>query len=663
MSTKAYVYKSWSGGQAVDKKVGQANSFADSQSLDFRKSPSQLSVLPRTRRADNGTVTDLILNEVMTEQGEIYAIGNTGNVYRVSSAGEWGLFGNIGEAGTAGIIYRQDQNAIYITGTTTVSSITTVSTNPTLNVGFYGESQSTYDNSSQMGFNVNSDQNTGTETTTINTSYTEGETSELRYFQTDINPAVRIGVKIVDKGTGNWTMVVHDGLNNELATDTLANADLVDGEFNYFEYSPLNLNVGPNNAQTYHVHVTSTVADGTVSSTDSNDLSTCDFALFADRLVTTVNGLHPMETFQQFTLIGNGRYLSVWENLGEEAPSNSAWQRQKLTFPPGYEVNNIAKFNEYAAISVERVTTGDDTPQDGIIFYWDGVQLAPDSITGQYNYFTPIPEGSPEALTVFENSLHYIASGDRYIITSVAATPEKYRKMPFAEGTYTASNAQTQVYPYTQTVRNGVLLSAWPSVTTNESIPYGVYSWGRVDYTQPYSFGYSYILSTGTQYKTDTNNLTIGMVKNFGSILHISWRDDDNSPAYGVDVVDANSIPAAYAKYEALIEDADIPTKQKLASYVEAKWLDIDDGVEIVLKYSIDRQNWVESERFSNSNVWGVDGEPNYARFDIGTSSAEERSYELQVGVDIYCDDTVTQPPKIVGVSVPFEDLNAEALI
>lgn len=661
MGTKAYVYKSWSGGQATDKKVGQSNSFADSQSLDFRKSPSQLGVLPRTRRADAGVVTDLVQNEVMTESGTTFSIGSSGNVYKRTSANVWSLFGNIGESGTFGLIYRQDQNAIYITGTTKVSSITNVSTSPTLNAGYYGESQSTYNNSAQMGFNVNSDQDTGTNTTAIGTSYVEGNLLQTRYFQTDIQPISRIPIWVSEKGTGDWTLVVHDGLGNQLATSTVTNANLTNGDWNSFTFStPISVNVGPNNAQTYHYHITSTVADGTVRSTESNDLSTCDMQLWANRLVQTVNGLHPMEQFQQFTLIGNGRYLSVWENLGEEQPSNSAWQRQKLTFPPGYEVNSIAAFNEYAAISVERVTTGDDTPQDGIIFYWDGVQVAPDGVTGQYNYFTPIPEGSPEALTVFENSLHYIASGDRYIITSVAATPEKYRKMPFAEGTYTASNAQTQVYPYTQTIRNGVLLSAWPSVTTNESIPYGVYSWGRVDYTQPYSFGYSYILSTGTQYKTDTNNLTIGMVKNFGSVLHISWRDGD---AYGVDVVDADSTPAGYAKWEALIEDANIPTKQKLASYVEAKWLDIDDGVDIVLKYSIDRGTWVESERFSNSNLWSVDGEPNYARFDIGTAQQEERSYEIQVGVDIYCDDTVTNPPVIVGVSMPFEDLNAEALI
>lgn len=653
MGMKAFVYKSWVGGQATDKKVGQANAFADSQSLDFRKSPSQLSVLPGTSRADNNTVTDLVQNEVMTEAGIIYAIGSSGNIYRVTAAGVWSLFGTTGENGTFGIDYRQDQDAIYIAGQTKVSSITTVSTTPTLNAGYYNESQSTYNNSAKAGFNVNSNQSGGTETTTILTSYSEGDTAQERFWQTDIQPVSKIGVDVVTKGSGDWTLVVHDGLNNQLATSTITNSNLTSGQVNYFSFStPIQVNVGPNAAQTYHFHLTSTVADGTIKSTSSNNLSTCDMELWANRLVNTNNGIHPIVTFQQFICIGNGRYLSVWENLGQATPTNAEWQRQKLSFPPGYEVCGLAVFNEYLVIATQRTTTGNNTPQEGILFYWDG-------LSDTYNYFTRIPEGSPEALHEYENVIYYVASGNWYAITSVAATPEKIRRLPGSENVYTDSNVQTKVYPYMGTVRHGVHLLGWPSTTTNTEIPYGVYSWGKVDYTQPNSFGYSYILSNEAQYKTDTNNLTIGMVKNFGSTLHVSWR---NNSTYGVDVVDANSTPAPYANWESLIEDMDIPTKQHQASYVEAHWLEIQDGVEIVLKYSINRGEWVKSERFSNTNTWGPDDEPGYARFDIGTGSVEERFYEVQCGIEIYCDDTVTQPPDIVGVSLIVGDLQEEVL-
>lgn len=667
MSEKAFVYNSFVGGQATDKKIGQANSFAYSQSMDFRKSPSQLSVLPGTRRADSNVVTDLVQNEVMTEAGIIYAVGSSGNVYDVSAAGVWHLFSNIGTAGTFGISYRKDQDAIYIPGTTSVSVITNVSTTPQLIPGFYGESKSTYDNSSQAGFNVNSDQDDGTQLTAILTAYVEDASVQERFFQTDIQPITKVGVNITSKGTGDWTLVVHDGLNNQLGTATITNANLVSG-FNDFTFSaPIQVNVGPNAAQTYHFHVTSTVADGFVASTTTNDLSSCDMELFANRLVATTNGIHPQVTFQQFECIGNGRYLSVWENLGEAAPSNSAWQRQKLSFPPGFEVCGLTVFNEYLAIAVQRVTTGDNTPQEGIIFYWDG-------LSDTYNYFTKIPEGSPEAIHEFENAIYYEAGGNWYVITSVAATPQKIRRFPGSENVYTGSNVQTKVYPYMGTVRYGIHLLGWPSTTGNTDIPYGVYSWGKTDYLQPNSFGYSYILSTGSRFKTGSNNLTIGMVKNFGNVLHISWRDDSSGGVtYGVDVVDASSTPAPYSTWESLIEDNGIVTKQKLSSYVDTHWLDIQDGVSIVLKYSINRGDWVYSSGttsnaaggFTNANPWAVDDDAaqNYGRFDVGNSSEEERFYELQVGVDVYCDDTVTQAPVIVGVGTPFDSLDKEVLI
>ncbi len=137
-----------------------------------------------------------------------------------------------------------------------------------------------------------------------------------------------------------------------------------------------------------------------------------------------------------------------------------------------------------------------------------------------------------------------------------------------------------------------------------------------------------------------------------------------------MDIVDAGSGVAPFASWESLIEDVKIPTKQKLASYVEAHWLDIQDGVSIVLKYSINRGPWVYSSGassnaiggYSNTNLWQPDETPGYAKFDIGDGSVEERFYEVQIGMDIYCDNTVTAPPVIVGVSLIFDSLGAEVL-
>lgn len=655
---RALTLTNFSGGWATDLKVGIPHSFAFSQSVDFRKSPSQITPLPRTTREDAGNVKDLVQNAVMTTSGLIYALGSQGYFYKRTTAGSWSSIGNI-SAGYFGLVYRPDQDAIYAAGDKSVSMFSPVSGTPTLQKDFFNISQSTYDNSTDAGFNVDADQANSTNTTAILTSYVEGQAPQERFFQTDIEPLNKISVYVVAKGTGNWTLTLHDGLNNQLATVTVTNANITNQAWLDFVFTTqVRAQVAPN-AQTYHIHVTSTVADGTVSSLTTNDLGSCDLQVWADRMVIPHNGMHPMTTFQQFVCIGNEKYLSVWEPLGEASPSNTSWQRHKLTFPPGFEVCGLAVFNEYLAIACEKISTGSNSPQEGVIFFWDG-------LSSTYNYFLLVPEGSPYGIHQYKNVIFYYAGGAWYALGSVTSQPEKIRTMPFGENAYGNNNDGTVIYPYAATVRNGIQIMAWPSVSTNTNIQFGVYSWGQVDKNFANSFGYSYLISTGTQTYTAGNHLTIGMVQNFGDNLLISWRDTDT---YGVDVVNSNSKPAAYSTIQSLIFDGGYVGKDKEAEYVNGTWPDLPDGVSVVLKYSINRGNWVYSSGatsnaaggFTNTNLWqDTDG---YGQLDIfGSDDKQGRFLEVQIGADIYCDDTVTTVPQITSLNLIFDDLTQEVL-
>lgn len=673
MSKRPFINEVFVGGEATDKKVGIKYSFSKSQSIDFRSSPSQFTLLGRPTREDNAAVVDLVQNEVMTNSGDIFSLGDKGYVYRRDTDGVWGNFGNIGSfgnlgSGAFGMLYRQDQRAVYLASSASVSSITTVDTNPSLNADYYNISKSTYNNNSNTpGLNVNSDQSDGALKTTIMTTFTEGSISQSRYFQTDIEPVNKIGVRIGSKGTGDWTMTIHDGLGGLLASVTVLNANLMNNDWNYFIFpDQVRVNVAPA-AQTYHFHLTATVADGNVFSTLMNDLSTADMSLWADRLIITDNGMHPMDQIQQFVVIGNGRYLSVWEPLGDPDPSNAEWQRHYLQFPPDLEVCGIASNNEYLYIACER-TSVDPTqdPQGGVIFVWDGIQKASTQqnvTTGAYNYFIPIPEGSPYAIHTYKNVVYYNAGGAWYALASTDSQPQKIRTLPFGENSRGNNNNETVVYPYAATTRNGIQLMAWPSVTTNENIPYGIYSWGQTDTTLPNSFGYSYLLSTGSTHWSDANNLTIGMVKSFGDTLHISWRDDSNETSkYGVDVVNSASDLPLYATWESLIFDNGYAGKYKEADYMNATWLPLPDGVRIRLKYAIDRGDWQYSPYFSNSDPWFEGNPATYASFSIGQELQQARFHEIQVGIDVYCEPGVFESPTITGVNLIYEDLVDESL-
>lgn len=655
MAKQPSVNEVFVGGMGTDKKVGIKYAFSYAQSIDFRQSPSQFTLLRRPVREDGNVVVDLVQNEVMANSGKIYSLGGSGHIYSRSTSGVWSNFGNI-RNGSFGMLYRQDQDSIYMASDSTVSSITKVGTAPTLNADFYNISQSIYNNNSNTpGLNVNSNQSSGTHTSAVPIVAMD---NQVRYFQTDIEPINKVGVRISSKGTGDWTLKILDGLNNELATKTVVNSSLTDNDWNYFVFpTQIRVNVAPA-AQTYHWVVTSTVNDGTIYSLAVNDIQSADMQLWADRLVITNNGIHPIDQIQQFVVIGNGRYLSVWEPLGEPNPSNLEWQRHYLQFPPEWEVCGIAKMNEYIAIACEKVST-DPTqdPQDGIIFWWDGVQV------NKYNYFTPIPEGSPQGIHSYKNVVYYQAGGSWYAMSSVDSQPQKIRSLPFGENGYNNNNNQTTVYPYATTTRNGIQLMAWPSATTNTNIPYGVYSWGQTDTTLPNSFGYSYLLSTGSDRWSSQNNLTIGMVKNFGDTLHISWRDDTNATGhYGVDVVNTASPLPLYATWESLIFDNGYVGKLKQADYMNATWLPLPDGVRIRLKYSINRGEWQYSQYFSNSDPWFEGNPATYASFSIGQGDNQGRFNEIQTGIDVYCEEGIFETPTVTSVTLLYDDLREEAL-
>ncbi len=651
MAEKAFVVTRFDGGWATDKKVGIKNSFAYSQAVDFRKSPSQLSILPQPRREDQGNLHDLIQNQVIVSDGSIYACGSNGYFYKRTTGGVWSAESSMVPS-AFGIDYRQDADAIYICGKKTVSLYQPISGTPAMKPAFYASSIASPNTSTDFNFTVNPDQEDGTLTTTLATSYTENILS-TRYFQSDIEPCNKISVFIVSKGTGDWTLTLHDGLNNSLGTSTVTNSNLTNNAWNDFSFSnatnaQVRLYVQPN-ARTYHVHLTSTVADGTVASTANNNLSTMNLRVYADRLIQPTNGMHPMQRFLQYECIGNANYLSVWEPLSDP-PTNAEWQRHRLVFPQEYEVCGMAVFNEYLAIACQRTTTATSTPQDGIIFWWDG--LSP-----TYNYLTKIPEGSPYAIHEYKNVVYYYAGGAWYAIGSPAAQPVKIRTMPNTDTEYSQANPQIVVYPYAAAVRNGIHMMGWPSTTVNTSIKFGVYSWGAIDKNFPDSFGYSYPISTGTTTYSAQNNLTIGMVKSYGSQMWISWRDDLNG-GYGIDVVDNSSTPATFASWESLIEDNGFPGKEKQAVYIQATFATLPSDCTFKLKYKINRAtNWTYTDALTSTSAAFTS--PNVVRFDV-TSGQSNRFNEIQFGIDFYAGTTT---PELTEIALIFNDLKTEGLV
>jgi len=656
MALKAAVFQTFVGGLANDPKYGIKGSSAYLQGFDVRTAPSQMSVLPAATIEDNNVISDLILGEVMTADGTIYATGDTGVVYRRdATTGKWSVIGQAGGAG--GIDYRRDTDSVYITGNKSVSQIATVSATPIVNPDIYGSSVSRYIDPTgviQPTFQAGS-----ANTTAIATTISENATAS-RLFQTDIEPVSKISIFIVAKGTGNWTLTLEDGLDNILATVTVANASLHNNAFNDFVFSnatngQVRLYPAPN-ARTYHIHVTSTVADGTVSSQSINNLGTCDLEVWADRLVYPTNGLHPMDRFLQYEIIGNANYISIWEPI-TFPPTNDEWVREKLTLPTEYENCGLAHTNEFLVAAFEKVSSNTMmSPQEGLIIFWDGTSTT-------YNYDVPITEGAPYGLHVYQNVVYYYAGGYLWAMTSPTTQPVALRRMPLSNTEFSGTNSPIKLYPQAMTTRRGTQLIGYPGMTTNTSAVFGVWGWGATDKNFPQSLTYNYVISTGSQNYSNANNLRIGMVKSFDDLLHISWRDDANGK-FGIDKVDNTVVPAGTAVWQSLVVDNGYAGKYKGAEYIEA-YYSLPAGCTLQFAYQLNSSGtWVyDTNLYSSTTLW--QGHSGYARFGV-TADASGNPIgtfrEIQMQVIITTPNTTTQPAKFYMGAIIFDDKREETI-
>lgn len=656
MSVKAKVWQGSVGGLSTDLKIGLKNSVPFMQGFDFRKSPTQLSVLPGMSRDDNGVVKDLIVNEVMASDGTIYGFGNSGYFYRRPPGGIQSVEGLL-TSGAYGMDYRRDSDSIYLAGLSTVSLY-----NPVTGIGIssltpdkYGASFSTYNNiaaSDAALFNIAAFQSGNALSYTPTTTIMEGPVTQ-RYFQSDIEPCSKVSIFVLKKGSGNWTLTLHDGLNNVLATTTITNGSLKEGVFNDFVFAtPVRLYVVPN-ARTYHIHVTSTVADGQLSTSVQDNLSNCDLEIWADRLIAPTNGMHPMIRFLQYECFLNANYLSVWEPISDP-PTNAEWQRHRLVLPSEYEGCGIDKTNEFLVMAFEKVSSDpNSTPQEGLLVFWDGTSPT-------YNYDVPIPEGSPYSLHTYGNVAYYYAGGDWYGIAPPSTTPVKLKRMPGVDTEFSGSNTPIVVYPYAATVRRGIHLMGWPSKTANTSINFGVYSWGAVNKDFSPALGYSYALSTGSQNYSVSNNLQIGMVKSFGDVLHVSWRDTANG-GYGLDTINNSSAPAITAIWQSLVTDNGYASRTKQGIYIDAYYA-LASGASLTMAYKIDREaTWHTSPIYSTTSLW--QGQQGYAKFSIGSGTLSNRYKEIQVQMIITSSGNLTMASQLFEVSLVYDDLKNEALV
>jgi hypothetical protein len=613
----------WYGGNTIDPKLGTPNSIYYSECLDFRSIPSQISVLPAPQTLSSNlygliTAMDQDLNGVrygVDTLGWIYSISTTDVItplFKMNSAGSSGILYNA----ITDTLYVPDQKSISLYGKLTSSNSTPVwrpsqfgvaASQAPGTVNLFNPNDGLFDldqrNDSQgitTGITVSMAQSgavtTNTTATTPVPKNIAENTTGLCFFNPDIEPGHSIWPYIVAKGTGNWTLTLHDALNDTLASVTVANASLTNKSYNEFAFGS-QIRVLVNATQTgqstsYHFHLTSTVADGTVGCINSGDMTSADFLWFAYALVDTNNGLHPSWLFTgngtPFLCIGNGNYLATY-NFGNDAnPTRGAGGQlvqHQLYFQPGEEVCGGTVNGQYSVIATEkRSADSSRNYQYGCLYVWDATTNAP-------NYSIKIPMGAPYGLHT-ENGITYMTiNGSLYAWQCGSQVIIKVRKVAYEQTDYTNAVDNTFVYPNMMTSRYGVLMMGYPSITNNPNINFGVWSWGTVELTYPNSYGLSYKLANGQEQYTAANQLQMGCVYNFVDTMYISWSyiDANSVQHYGMDRLNNFSPPAPNFQLRSLIWDGGVTYKQKRGARLKIRMLPLPSGYTVNSFYNVDR--------------------------------------------------------------------------
>ena len=548
-------YSTFLSGEATDYKNGGQGAFWRSEALDFRQKASQMSVLPGARQLSAG-LNDLITVMIQTPDGVRYGLGDKGWFYRISTSDAISVVGRLTSNGAAGMVYNQVTDYIYLAGQQTVSMYGPIMAgNPQLLLDNFGPSASTANGVATMYDPVttlwtierNNIQtvpgaitptsyisqvtNTLTNTYGVPTAISEVTTNFCEFIP-DITPFYSVAVWVMNVGTGDLTLTMHNSLNNNLGAVTITHANLVVGWNNFVFASPgikawvSNVGSSVNGAAGYHFHLSCTVATTTtVATINTGDLTGANFLLFAHRLLQTNNGWHPMVIFGNSLVIGNGSYLSTYDFSDDASPNNavagshaSGWDREGLSLTNGHEVCGLSVNNQMlAATSEKRSTNANRNDQEGWFYFWDGNNaIANTSIA--------IPMGSPYALSSSNNVSYFICAGSLFAYGG-GQSVIKVRYIGYQNGDYLGMADSTIVNPNMMDLRYNILLIGYPSSTTNVNLKYGLYSWGNVELAYPNSFGYQYALSNGLYTTTQggISGLQIGMIKNFVDTLYVSW--------------------------------------------------------------------------------------------------------------------------------------------
>lgn len=606
MAKQRLIIRDFSGGiGTVGEKKDVSNSCSFSKNLNPFEDPSYITLSRKTTKVSGSTVTDLVR---WAEDGSPwstnrYFYDESGKIYQETSGGSWSSLRTVSSSNGEGLLVFDDY--LYYALTAELGRYGKLSGTPAFNDSFLSDGTTNVD---QTGGG------TGATDYVPPTSISEAATARQTFTPTkDPLKSIIIDVDVV--GTGDWTITVHDANNVSIGTATIANGSMSTGDVTFTFTTPLRVIID----NTYHFHVTSTVADGGVDTNVATDLEGAEFSTLFGVLISS--DFHPMVKHLNFAVIGNDRYIAVWDQ--------AIYDPNKIVLPAGYRIRAMTIQSEYVVAGAYK---GDSlsTAEEARLYFWDGFSTT-------YNYYIPCTVGAINALSTSRGRLFGVFGNKG----SVYAVGTEFSDVVHEAPKLTRGKT-VEVYPGAITEAEGrTLVGIAASTDDSSGLEQGVYEYGRQQTQLAEGFNFPYTISTGT---TQGTTLKIGMVKSFGKDIYIGWRDDTS---YGVDKITAGDGANTTGEYETLVFDAQDPNTDMLPLTITIKFAALTTGQSITPKYDLDR---------TGSFTAGT------AVSTVGATKAEEAIYtrckEIQFGFTVGSSSNTF--PKITEVVLEYDDLKEE---
>jgi len=607
MATKILVADHFNEGISSSEKEGPLGSFSFGRSLDIHSEPTTAKILPRTTKISSTAVNGLLKWFVKAGDGFIYGYDKNGAIYE-NNAGTITKKRTVSNSTGNGMTYFEQDDYIYYALNKVIGRYGPLASSPTFTDDFF--SDGTYDKDKLNDVSG--------QTYTLTTAINEGATHKQQ-FTPDKDPQKAVEVNVDTVGTGDWTLTVHDQRDNSIATLTIVNASVSTGDQKFTFSSVWRTIIG----QTYHFHITSTVADGKVVTGTASDLEDADFTTFFQILVNNTN-YHPMINFKIFTIFGNEDYLGKWDGFTDPIDSNA------IALPRGFKCRALAKVGEYVVAGCWRDGNITDN-ESGLLVFWDGVDAGP-------NYTIEVPDGPVHAMVANQGRLFFIAGAQANLMVEADGI-QKIQELPkitnqtFVEvGPGAMSSWQTQI-------AFGVAID-----TNSTTVEQGVYTYGQKGKNYSEALNYGYPLSTGNSSSTDS---IVGAVLGQGDTLHVGFSAIVSQVVeFGWETVTSSSDPFTTAVWESLIFDDGSPYKEKMAKYIIIHHTGLAANETVQAGYKIDR-----ASSFTTNTANSTSGSTS-TRFDIN-----KRFREIQFQMNLAA---TTTTPTITSITFEFEDLVKE---